>query len=88
MMNKIASGHSTERSTVAALGGAGAGPERGQQGGAECEVPRVESGAVTSAPYLPTAPGRDQAGQYVSVAGRFPVSRYPISGGNAQASRC
>jgi hypothetical protein len=78
MIDMIASGHKTERSTVAALGG----EVRGRN------VPRrplrMESTAVTSEPYTGGRTPSCQAGQNVSVSGTLPVSRYSMIGCSAQ----
>lgn len=75
----IASGHKTERSTAAVLGGEVRGPN----------VPRrplrMESTAVTSEPYTGGRRPTCQAGQNVSVSGTLPVSRYNVIGCSAQA---
>jgi hypothetical protein len=39
----------------------------------QIDLPLVESESATSAPYLTVE--LDQAGQYVSVVGKFPLSR-------------
>jgi hypothetical protein len=75
----IASGHSTARSTVAALGGEVRGLNVLRR------LPRMESAAVTSEPYTGGRTASCQAGQNVSVSGTLPVSRYNVIGCSAQA---
>lgn len=74
----IASGHKTERSTVAVLGGEVRGPN------APKRPLRMESTAVTTEPYTGDRRASCQAGQNVSVSGTLPVLRYSVIGCSAQ----
>ena len=69
MIDRIASGHNTERSTVAVLGG----EVRGRNALTKPEM--MESAAATSEPYTDADRAPRQAGQYVSVSGSLPLSR-------------
>ncbi|GAA4532999.1 hypothetical protein GCM10023161_03150 [Mycobacterium paraffinicum] len=66
----IARGHNADRTMVAALGG----PLRGRKAARTQprEPARLDSAAVTSAPYTGARP-ENQAGQYVSVPGSLPL---------------
>ncbi|BBY16440.1 hypothetical protein MLIT_20320 [Mycolicibacterium litorale] len=69
MIDMMANGHSTDRSTVAVSGGDVRGRKAFRR-----PVRRV-SAAATSEPYTGAHAARRQAGQYVSVSGGVPSPR-------------